>query len=93
MELPQIPDPSSPPVFDCHVIISGPDDQGKLTGVVSNLPHLTANASNERALLQALVGQFKAYLQECQQKQQPITWSDPQTPVAGEQQRWIPVHL
>lgn len=93
-ELPIQPDPSqAPPVYDCHIIISGPNDQGTLHGVVSNLPQITATAKDERALLRKLVDQFKTVLIEYSKQNQEIPWVSKAKPEPGQQQRWVPVHL
>ncbi len=81
------------PVYDCHVIVSGPDADGKLHGIISNLPELTAWAKDERALLRKLVDQFKDRLREYHRQQVAIPFQPKATPQPGERQRWIPVHL
>ncbi|MCA8999415.1 MAG: hypothetical protein KDA80_20640 [Planctomycetaceae bacterium] len=81
------------PVFDCHVIVSGPDDAGVLHGRVSNLPEIQASARDERHLLQILVKAFKATLIRAQAEGKTISWSERSPLEPGERQRWIPVHL
>jgi hypothetical protein len=82
------------PVYDCHVILSGPDAAGLLHGRVTNLPGLTASARTERDLLRKLVTDFKAALISYREQGQPVPWIEGRAiPQPGESQRWIPVHL
>ena len=81
------------PVFDCHVIISGPNEDGQLSGVVSTLPEVAATASNERDLLRKISTDFKATVQRYTSEKRTIPWQPARKPEAGESQRWIPVHL
>lgn len=81
------------PVFDCHILISGPDSEGLLSGRVSNLPQITATARGERHLLQQLVKDFKSEIQKYHRTGQPIPWTPPEVIQEGERQRWVPVHL
>ena len=83
----------SVPVFDCHVLIEGPDETGMLTGVVSNLPEVAASASSERELLRKLTSMFKSRILEYQSHHSPIPWQETKSPSPGQRQRWIPVHL
>ena len=93
--LPQLPiTHTDVPVFDCHVILSPPNDKGVIIGRVSSLEGIVAEANNERDLLRKIVDQFKATIQRYHNQGQPIPWRDPaEKASAGEQERWIPVHL
>ena len=92
-DLPIHPGQQSVPVYDCHVLISGPDQNGQLSGVVSNLPEIKATASNERELLRKMTDQFKARVMKYISDNEEIPWQESQKPEPGQQQRWIPVHL
>ncbi len=92
-DLPIQPGQQSVPVYDCHVLISGPDQDGLLSGVVSNLPEIKATASNERDLLRKITDDFKARVMKYASENQEIPWQANQKPEPGQQQRWIPVHL
>ncbi|MFG0335920.1 MAG: hypothetical protein ACF8TS_21390 [Maioricimonas sp. JB049] len=82
------------PVYDCRVILSRPDADGQITARVASLPQITASGKVERDLLQRIVKDFKAALIRYREGGEAIPWQDPpETPVDGEQQRWIPVHL
>ncbi|MEW4488849.1 hypothetical protein AB1L42_12255 [Thalassoglobus sp. JC818] len=93
MELPIDESGSSVPVFDCHVLISGPDADGNCHGVVSNLPEVTATARSERDLLRKISEQFKSRIVEYRQEKKTIPWESQKKPASGERQRWLPVHL
>lgn len=93
-DLPVVSPPDPVPVYDCHVILSGPDAHGRLTGRVTTLPGLQAAAASERALLTELVRQFKQVLVDCRTAGRPVPWiAHPDAPRGDERQRWIPVHL
>ena len=92
-DLPIHIDQSSAPVYDCHDLISQSEDAGKLLGVVSNLPEVTATASNERDLLRAISTQFKAKIIEYNEASKEIPFQETQKPGPDQQQRWLPVHL
>jgi len=93
--LPQLPiTHSGVPVFDCHVILSAPNDKGVIQGRVSSLDGIVAEANNERDLLRKIVDQFKATVKQFHDQDQPIPWREPAEKAQdGEQERWIPVHL
>ncbi len=91
-DLPIHSNDSSVPVYDCHVLINQLDD-GSLSGVVSNLPEVTATASNERDLLRKISTDFKACIIQYTEEKEEIPWQEKQKPGPGQQQRWIPVHL
>jgi hypothetical protein len=93
-DLPVVTPPQPVPVYDCRVIVSGPDAQGRLFGRVTNLPGLSTSARTERELLTQLVQQFKQTLMRYRSEGQPVPWNPhPEHPREGERQRWIPVHL
>lgn len=81
------------PVYDCHVLVRGPDAEGLLHGRVANLPGITATARDERHLLQQIVKSFKSELVKFQTSGQAIPWTPGDPRQADERQRWIPVHL
>jgi len=91
-ELPIVPD-SSATVFDCHVLITGPDGEGMLHGVVSNLPIITGSAPDERTLLRRIVDDFKKEVSQRVNAGEEIPWQEKGKPGEGQQQRWVPVHL
>ncbi len=93
-DLPVVTPAAPVPVYDCHVIISGPDAEGRLTGRVTTLPGLTATARSERELLIQLVREFQKALQRYRSEGRPIPEIErPDAPGPGERQRWVPVHL
>ena len=83
------------PVFNCIVILSKPDPDGRRKGRVANLPgEIQFSGFGEREILTAIVKKFKAAVQDYRARNQQIPWIDPPpTPVTGESQRFIPVHL
>ena len=84
----------SVPVFNCNVILSRDPVTARLKGRIANLADISAEANAERELLMALTKRFKAIVQDCVQNQRAIPWIDPpESPLPGEQQRFIPVHL
>jgi len=93
-ELPIAGDSAMPvPVYDCHVIVSPPDENGVINARVSTLPEITAQGQSERFVLQAIVKDFKAALVRYRQAGEEIPWQPAAAPEPGELQRWIPVHL
>ena len=93
-DLPVVTPPQPVPVYDCHVVFSGPDDAGVLHGQVTNLPDIQATAKSERELLTQLVKRFKAELERYRTEGLEVPWRQrPVTLAPGERQRWIPVHL
>lgn len=81
------------PVYDCHVILSSPDEGGLICGRVSTLPQITARGRSERHVLQQIVSDFKAALTGYRHSGEPIPWQPAPPLQQGETQRWIPVHL
>lgn len=93
-DLPVVTPPQPLPVYNCRVIVSGPDEEGRLTGRVTTLPGIAASARTERELLMQLVGEFKQALLRYRAEGRPVPWNlHPEPPREGERQRWIPVHL
>lgn len=81
------------PVFNCIVYVS-PHAGGGVRARVANLPGLVCTAASEREALGKIVPAFKRWIGEQMQSETPIPWIDPPTPAeAGEQVRFIPVHL
>lgn len=90
-----ITDDNSVPVYDCHVILSLPDqEENSYRAVVSNLPEVTAQGPTERDCLHQIVSRFKAAIRAYQEEQRTIPWKEPKLePQPRQQERWIPVHL
>jgi hypothetical protein len=85
---------ASVPVFNCLVILARDAPTGRISARVANLAGVTAEGNAERELLILLTKRFKAIVQDCLQTNREIPWIDPpETPLPGEQQRFIPVHL
>jgi len=85
--------PGSVPVFNCIIILT-PLESGRLRGRVANLPGVTAEGNAERELLMLLTQRFKRVIRESLASGAGLTWIDPpETPDAGEIQRFIPIHL
>ena len=79
------------PVFNCIVILTRDTTTGRMSARVANMAGIAAEGNSERELLMLL---FKAFLMDCLQNNREIPWIDPaETPLPGEQQRFIPVHL
>lgn len=84
----------SPPVYNCHAILTAPDAEGWIAARCSNLPGLVVRGKSQREALAALVAAFKAEVSRQAAAGQAIPWSaSPAKPAPGEQQRWIAVHL
>lgn len=85
---------ASVPVYNCHACLSSPDADGWISARSCNLPEVIARGKTQREVLAALVASFKAAVSRYRAAGQPIPWTDhPTTPVPGEQERWIAVHL
>ena len=81
------------PVFSCIVYVSAVADGG-VQARVANLAGLECSAASEREALGKIVRAFKARVAEHLQNNSPIPWVEPPVAaVAGEQKRYIPVHL
>ncbi len=81
------------PVYDCHVILSLPDENGVVHARVSILPEVTAIGKSERHILQTIVKDFKAAIIRYREAGKEIPWHKAEKPHSGETQRWVPVHL
>lgn len=83
------------PVFNCIIILSKPDSEGRRTGRVANLEgDLSVAGTGEREILTTIVKKFKAIVVDCTNQKQAIPWIEPpETPAQGESQRFVPVHL
>lgn len=93
MDLP-ISDTPPVPVFDCHVLLAGPDETGRYRARAANLDGVTGGGGSERQALLSIVTAFKAVVGELHRNGEPIPWKvPPDLPAAGEVERWIPVHL
>ena len=85
--------PVQVPVFNCLVYLSR-DAGGGVRARVANLPGLECTASSEREALGKIVPAFKRRIAELMHAGTPIPWIEPPSPAeAGEQTRFIPVHL
>lgn len=82
------------PVFTCHVLLSGPDEEGRYAARAANLQGVVGGGHSERQALLSIATAFKAVLADFRRNGEPIPWQNPPaTPTAEEQERWIPVHL
>jgi predicted RNase H-like HicB family nuclease len=94
MTLLPVTDDGSVPGYDCHVILSPPNEQGQILARAASLPGVTAQGSTERDVLRNIVTVFKAKLIECRDAELAIPWAEQaELPGLGEFERWIPVHL
>jgi hypothetical protein len=94
MTLLPITDDGSVPVYECHVILSPPNEQGQILARAASLPGVTAQGSTERDVLLSIVKVFKAKLIECRDAELAIPWAEQaESPGLGESERWIPIHL
>ena len=97
--LEQLPDSGcgpvgSTPVFNCIVLFRSDEDTGAVSGRLANLPDCSAEASDERQLLIVLTRKFRDHLRKCAEAgTTPALSTDEIVPAAGEQQRFIPIHL
>ena len=81
------------PVFNCIVYVS-PAAGGGVRARFANLPGLEVTAASEREALGKIVPAFKRRIVELMQSKTQIPWIDPPAAAeAGEQTRFIPVHL
>ena len=82
------------PLFSCHIILSKADDRGIINGRTANFAGITASGSSERDVLTSLSKQFKDTVMRLHADKQPIPLIEPpESPQAGEVERFIPVHL
>jgi hypothetical protein len=82
------------PVFNCHIILSKPDNDGRIQGRTANLGGIAAAGTSERDVLTSLMKQFKAIVQQHSRNNTPIPWVQPsELPGDNEVERFIPVHL
>ena len=82
------------PVFHCQIILSRDELGQQIVGQVANLAGISAIGSTERDVLMSVTGQFREAVREWAESAAPIPWADPpDQPDAGEQQRFVPVHL
>jgi hypothetical protein len=89
-----ITDGGQVPVFDCHVILAPRDAAGTIRGRCANLPGIEATAATERGVLMEITRRFKAEVGRLHAAREPIPFATtPETPAAGEVERWLPVHL
>jgi hypothetical protein len=80
------------PAFGCIVYVKSIENGAAAR--VANLAGIMVRASTERDCLAQIVPQFKQRVKEYLESDQPIPWVDPPAPIeAGEQKRFLPVHL
>ncbi|MEZ6061420.1 MAG: hypothetical protein R3C19_13835 [Planctomycetaceae bacterium] len=94
--LPQLPvnSPDPVPVFNCHVILSVADENGRRCGRVANLEGIEVAGTGEREILMAITRQFKAFVKKYHDAGRDIPWIEPPaTARPGELERFVPVHL
>lgn len=86
--------PANVPVYNCHACLSPPDAEGWITARSCNLPEIVVRGKSQREALAGLVAGFKAAVARYSAAGQEIPWAEvPEAPQAGEQERWIAVHL
>jgi hypothetical protein len=82
------------PTFGCVVYVAARDGGGGVRARVANLSGLECEGDGERAALAKLIPAFKQRISELLAKGAPIPWIEPvPEPAAGEQRRFVPVHL
>ncbi len=82
------------PVYNCVVIVSPRDEQGLVRARCATVAGIDASGRSEREALAQVVSAFKATIGRHLAADLPIPWIDPPSPpAAGEQQRFIAVHL
>src|SRR5262245_39405028 len=82
------------PVYNCVVIVSPRDEQGFVRARCATVAGLEAMGKSERDALSQVVSSFKATIARHLAAGLAIPWVEPpQQPAAGEQQRFIAVHL
>ncbi len=90
----QRPAPGDVPVFNCHVYLSSPDEQGLITARVATLAGMVAQGRSEREALRNIVQRFKSLVAGHTARGEPIPWLDkPCAKGPGEAERFVPVHL
>lgn len=91
--LPTASPDEDPPAFGIIVYISKTDG-GQTSGRVANLEGIQVTAATERDVLGRIVSTCKAAIQAATQKGEDPPWIDPPRPKeAGEQKRFLPLHL
>lgn len=86
--------PANVPVYNCHACLSPPDAEGWVTARSCNLLEIIVRGKSQREALAALVAGFKAAVARYAAAGQEIPWAEaPKAAQAGEQERWIAVHL
>lgn len=82
------------PVYNCHVYLSPPDEQGTIAVRAASLAEVSAQGRSEREALRNIVASFKAAVGGYMARGEPIPWlAEPQQPAPGETQRFVPVHF
>lgn len=82
------------PVYDCHVYLSPPDEQGLVHVRAATLIEVVATGKNERDALRNIVARFKEVVGGHVSRGEPIPWLVPPNAIKpGEIQRFIPVHF
>jgi hypothetical protein len=81
------------PVYDCHLYLSGPDEQGVIHARGATLDEIGAEGRSEREVLASAVAKFKAAISGYTATGQAIPWHAPEPIRPDERQRLIPVHF
>lgn len=85
--------PSDQPAFGCVVYVRR-TEAGRVVGRVANLSGLELEAASERDVLAGLVQAAKRVLAKHVELGEDIPWVDPPAEKqAGEQKRFLPLHL
>jgi hypothetical protein len=86
--------PQAIPVFGCQVIVTPASAGAPWRGRCANYIGIDVTGANERAVLQEFVKAFKSLATTKLEKQEKLNErTPPETPLPGEQLRWIAIHL
>lgn len=84
--------PVNVPVFNCVIYLSHQD--GRVSARVANLDGIELVGSDERDALTRIAAAFKERVKVALENKSELCWIDPvPEPNAGEQRRFMPVHL
>ena len=82
------------PVYNCVVIVSPRHEAGLVPARCATIAGINAAGKSEREALAVVVAAFKATIARHLAADLPSPWIEPQEqPAAGEQQRFVAVHL
>jgi hypothetical protein len=89
-----IGEPQAVPVFNCRVIVSPRDTNGKIIARAAELANLSVVADADREALQKLVAAFKTRMAAHVAAGEEIPWVRPgEKPQPGEKELFVAVHL